>query len=124
MMRTKIYLAISALLIALFTLESCGSVFISVRLGAPPSWFYPNRIQVVRYIYFPDYEIYYDFSMRNYHYFENGTWLSVNILPNRFDGIRLKRTKQVKINNYYGDNIKRYHNDNIKRGNSIRKRHN
>lgn len=123
-MKTKIYLPILALLIALLTFESCGSVFISARLSTPPPWFHHNRIQVVRYIYFPDYEMYYDFSMSNYHYVENGTWLSVNILPNRFNVVRLKRTKQVKINNYYGDNLKKYHKDKIKRGNSTLKRKN
>lgn len=123
-MKTNIYLTILTFILTIFTFESCQSIFISARLGAPPPWFQTNRVQIVRYIYFPDYEMYYDFSMRNYHFIENGSWLSVNILPYRFNGVKLKRAKQIKINNYYGDHIKKYHKEKNKRGNSTRKRKN
>lgn len=108
------------------TLESCGPVVFSSRLGTPPPpWFYPNRIETVRYIYFPDYEIYYDLSLRNYIYFDNNVWLTVDVLPTRFNSYNLRRSKQVRIHNYFGDNIKRYHNENrrnINRRSSVNRR--
>lgn len=104
-------------------MESCGPVVFTTRLGhTPPPWFYPNRIETVRYVYFPDYTIYYDFSQRNYRYLENGVWVTVNVLPSRFNSINLRRSKQVRITNYYDDDIKRYHNE--IRKNSTSKRSN
>lgn len=109
-----------------FTLESCGPVVFSSRLGTPPpQWFYPNRVETVRYVYFPDYEFYYDLSLRNYIYLDSGAWITVNILPTRFKGYDLKRTRKVRINNYYGDNIKKYHNNNrsnLNRRSSVKRR--
>ena len=122
----KIILVLFAILVScVFSLESCGPVIFSSRLGTPPPyWFYPNRVENVRYMYFPDYELYYDFTIRNYIYFDNGAWLSVDILPSRYKGINLKRSRQVRIKNYHGDNIKRYHNEHIiKRRNSSSKRY-
>jgi hypothetical protein len=124
-MKKKVLIVLVIIISSLISLESCGPVVFSSRLGTPPPhWFYPNRVETVRYVYFPDYEIYYDFSLRNYMYFNNGVWLSVEVLPSRFNGVNLRRSKQVRINNYHGDNIKRYHNDNvIKRRNSSSKRY-
>lgn len=94
------------------TLESCGSIVFSSRLGTPPPpWFYPNRVETIRYVYFPDHYIYYDLSLRNYIYLDNGAWITVNVLPARFNGHDLKRSRKIRINNYYGDNIKKYHNE-------------
>ncbi|WP_299336424.1 hypothetical protein [uncultured Psychroserpens sp.] len=103
---------VPVLLLILIGLESCGPVIISSRPAHPtPPWFYPNRVVNVRYIYFPDHMIYYDLSLRNYIYFDNGVWLSVNVLPNRFNTINLRRSRQIRINNYFGDNIREYHRD-------------
>ena len=94
------------------TLESCGPVVFSSRLGIPPPpWFYPNRVETVRYIYFPNHQIYYDFSIRKYIYLNNNSWISVSVLPTRFNGHDLRRSKQIRIRDYFGDNIKRYHNE-------------
>ena len=124
-MKKTVLLIFVILFASILSLESCGPVVFSSRLGAPPpNWFYPNRVETVRYVYFPDYEIYYDFSLRNYIYFDNGAWLSVEILPKRFNRINLRRSRQVRIKDYFGDNIKRYHNDNvIKRRNPSSKRY-
>jgi len=105
--------------------SSCGSfVYISKTGTTPPAWYYPNKVETVRYIYFPDYEIYYDFSLNNYLYLNNGDWLNTTILPKRFTGINLRRSKQVRITNYYGDSIKKYHCETIiKRRNSHPKRY-
>jgi len=112
-MKKVIFLILALLGATIFTLESCGPVVISSRLGTPPPpWFYPNRVETLRYVYFPDYSIYYDLSLRNYSYFENGIWITANILPPRFHSINLRRSKQVRITNYFGDDIKRYHNEN------------
>ena len=102
----------------LISLESCGPVIISSRPAHPtPNWFYPNRVVNLRYVYFPDHLIYYDLSLRNYVYFDNGIWLTVNVLPSKFNSIDFKRAKRVRVNNYYGDNIRDYHNNNNNRVN-------
>ena len=107
-------LFITIFIIILFLIESCGPLVFNSKLDTqPPKWYYPNRVETFRYIYFPDYEIYYDFSSRNYLYSENDTWLSVEVLPKRFYGIDLSRSKQVRVKNYYGDTIKKYHCENI-----------
>lgn len=119
------FLIIALLSVLFLTLESCGPVVVTSRLGTPPPpWFYPNRVETVRYVYFPDYEIYYDLSLRNYIYLNNGAWITVNVLPTRFKGHDLKRTRKVRINDYYGDNIKKYHSETtIKRKNLSSKRY-
>jgi len=103
---------ITILAVAFFTFESCGPVVISSRLGTPPPpWFYPNRVETVRYIYFPDYTIYYDLNYRNYRYLDNGVWITLDVLPAKFSHINLRRSKHVRINNYFDDNIQPYHNN-------------
>jgi hypothetical protein len=103
-------------------LESCGPVVVTSRIGTPPPhWFYPNRAEVVRYVYFPEYEIYYDFSLRNYIYFNNNVWMTVDVLPSRFNHIDFSRSHCVRINNYFGDDIKRYHKDNKYRSHTSRR---
>ncbi len=102
---------------SIFTLENCGPVLITSRLSnPPPSWFYPNRIETVRYIYFPNHMIYYDLSLRNYIYLDNGIWITAVILPSRYNGINFRRSRTVRINNYFGDDIRRYHKENKKKG--------
>jgi hypothetical protein len=109
-MRTIKIIFVSLLLSTFVSLESCGPVIISSRPSHPtPHWFYPNRVENVRYIYFPNHTIYYDLSLRTYLYLDNGVWISASILPSRFNTINLRRARQVRINNYYGDNIREYH---------------
>jgi hypothetical protein len=104
------FIIIVFLLGTFISLESCGPVIISSRPSHPtPPWFYPNRVVNVRYIYFPDYTIYYDLTLRQYIYFDSGAWITVNVLPTRFNGINLRRSKQVRIENYYGNDIRDYH---------------
>jgi hypothetical protein len=124
-MKKKVLIVLVIIISSLISLESCGPVVFSSRLGTPPPhWFYPNRVETVRYVYFPDYEIYYDFSLNNYLFCNEGDWLIVTILPKRFYGINLQQSKQVRITNYYGDNIKKYHIETIiKRRNSDPKRY-
>lgn len=106
----RIRICLIALLVSFISLESCGPVIISSRPNHPtPPWFYPNRVVNVRYIYFPDYTIYYDLTLRNYSYFENGIWVTVTVLPPRFNSINFRRVKQVRIQDYYGNNIREYH---------------
>ena len=104
------YSFITLLLSVFISLESCGPVIISSRPSHPtPVWFYPNRVVNVRYVFFPDYMVYYDLSLRNYIYLENGVWLTVTVLPTRFNTVNFKRTKQIRVNNFFGDNIREYH---------------
>lgn len=102
-----------AILLFIFIAESCGPVVISSRPEAPPPpWFYPNRIEAVRYVYFPEYMIYYDLSFQNYIYLNNGVWVTVKVLPPRYNYINLKQSRFIRIKNYRGDNISNYHREN------------
>ena len=102
------------------TLESCGPVVFTARLNnPPPPWFYPNRIENVRYVYFPDHYIYYDLTLSTYFYLENNVWISATILPSRYNTINLRRSRHTRINNYFGNDIGQYHRDN---NNSTRRR--
>lgn len=109
-MKSKVIFICVILLMSMPTVESCGPVVISSRLDTPPPpWFYPNRIETVRYVYFPDHVIYYDIPLRKYIYFENGIWVRVNALPARYRNIDLRRSRYVRIKDYHHDNIKQYH---------------
>lgn len=97
----------------MFSLQSCGPVIFSTRTGSPPPpWFYPNRIETVRYIYFPDYTVYFDLTLGNYIYLDSGNWVTVKVLPPRFNNYNLSRSRQIRIQNYQGDDIRRYHSEN------------
>ena len=97
----------------MLSLENFGPVVISSRPDVPPPpWFYPNRVEAVRYVYFPEYMIYYDLSLRNYLYLNNGAWVRVRVLPKRYNGIDLRRSRFVRIKGYRDDNISRYHREN------------
>jgi hypothetical protein len=112
MKKIKLF-TIALLLISMASLESCGPVIVSSRPSHPmPPWFYPNRVVNVRYVYFPDYTIYYDLTLRSYLYFDNGIWVTVNSLPPIFHGVNLRKTRHVRINNYFGNNIRDYHSRN------------
>ncbi len=119
-MKTKFSPVKILILVLFFALSSCGPIFISSRPSAPPPpWFYPNRVETVRYVYFPDYLIYYDLSLGNYIYLENGVWITVKVLPTRYNTLNLRRSRYIRVNNYFGDEINIYHRENqIKRGRS------
>jgi hypothetical protein len=113
-MKKAVLFLIALCTCGLVTIQSCGPVVVTSRLGTPPPpWFYPNRVETVRYIYFPEYQFYYDISLRNYIYLNNGAWVTVNMLPSHYRNLNLRRSKQVRITNYYGDDIKRYHNESV-----------
>lgn len=99
--------------LVLVTLLSCGPVLISSSPDRPPPpWLYPNRLETVRYVYFPDYMIYYDLSLGTYLYLDSGAWITVNVLPPRFSRIDLRRSRYVRIRDYRGDDIRSYHRTN------------
>lgn len=109
-MKTPKYILITFLMFIFIGLESCGPVIISSRPSHPvPPWFYPNRVVNVRYVYFPDHAIYYDLTLRTYIYLDGGAWISVNVLPTRFNSINLRRARHIRIQDYYGNNIREYH---------------
>lgn len=98
--------------------SSCGPVIVSSRPNhPPPPWFYPNRVEVVRYVYFPEYSIYYDLTLSNYLYLNNGIWVRVNRLPPQYSHINLNRSRYVRVKGYRGDDIRTYHNENNLRSN-------
>ena len=112
-MKSKYFLIKLVLIIILITMANCGPVIISSRPHTPPPpWFYPNRVETVRYVYFPDLYIYYDLSLRTYIYLDNDVWINASVLPSRFQTVNLRRSRQVRINNYFGDDIGKYHMEN------------
>lgn len=113
MKRNKPLLSI-ILISSLLFLGSCGPIIIAPDPHAPPPppWFYPDRIEAVRYVYFPEYVIYYDLSARQYLYLENNVWMRVDVLPNRYRSINLNRSKFVRIKGHRGSSIKTYHIEN------------
>ncbi len=117
-MKTRNKILMLLTLAVAITLSGCGPIIISSRPDVPPpSWFYPNRVETVRYVYFPDYLIYYDLSIRSYVYLENGVWITIRTLPDRYNSINFDRSRFIRIQDYHGDNISRYHTD-VNRGRS------
>ncbi|WP_273565726.1 hypothetical protein [Maribacter halichondriae] len=110
------------MLFVFFGFASCGPVVITSRASnPPPPWFYPNRLEVVRYVYFPEYHFYYDLTARTYLYLDGGVWVRRNVLPPRYRSIDLRRSRYERIRNYNDDNIRRYHEENnANRGRSNR----
>ncbi|MCP4978565.1 MAG: hypothetical protein GY931_20660 [Maribacter sp.] len=106
--------------IILLAFASCGPVVISSRPSSPPPpWFYPNRLEVVRYVYFPEISIYYDITARTYLYLDGGLWVRHSVLPARYRNYDLRRSRYERIRNYHDDNIRRYHDEhNANRGRS------
>ena len=118
-MKKRTYVMVLLFLISALALESCGPVVLSSRSESPPPpWFYPNRVEMVRYVYFPEYSIYYDLTLSNYLYLNNGVWIRVKVLPPRYHNINLNRSKYVRVKGYRGDNIRIYHNENNVRSNT------
>lgn len=121
-MKKVVLLMVALLFSCSFSLESCGPVVVTSRIGTPPPpWFYPNRAETVRYIYFPEHDIYYDFSIRSYLYLDNNIWISADFLPLRYRHFDLRRSRQVRIHDYFGDDIRKYHDNNKYRSNPSRR---
>ena len=105
--------------ITVFLLVGCGPVVLSSRPNnLPPPWFYPNRVELVRYVYFPEYSMYYDFYDRVYVYWDTGTWIRAAVLPPRYRTINLSRSRYRRISDFREENIQGYHNENPYRGRS------
>ena len=108
--------------IFLLFLVGCGPVVWTASVEhPPPAWFYPNRLEVVRYVYFPEFSIYYDLTARTYIYFDGGVWVRRTVLPPRYRTLDLRRARYERIRGYRNDNIQRYHEEhNANRGRSNR----
>lgn len=101
------------IVLSLVLFTSCGTVLVTSRhQNPPPPWFYPNRVELVRYVYFPELTIYYDLTDRTYIYLDAGVWVRAQILPSRYRTINLNRSKYQRVKNYRDDNIQRYHEEN------------
>lgn len=119
-MKLRIQQTHQILLIAcLWLLMGCGPVVYTSRPATPPPpWFYPNRVELVRYVYFPDLTIYYDLHTSMYIYLEGGVWIRRNVLPPRYRSYNLERSRYRRIRDYRGDEIKDYHRRQLDRGRS------
>ena len=89
---------------------SCGPVVISSRPNyPPPPWFYPNRVEVVRYIYFPELTIYYDLTQHTYLYLNGGVWKRSAVLPPQYRNMDLRRSRYERVRNYRDDDVNRHY---------------
>ena len=108
--------ALKKVVLTIFTLllfSGCGTVVVATRPGPPPPpWFYPNRLELVRYVYFPEFQLYYDLSDRVYLYLDGRNWIRVRTLPERYRSLNLNRSRYVRVRDYYDDNIAPYHEEN------------
>ncbi|MDE3741981.1 hypothetical protein [Maribacter polysaccharolyticus] len=94
----------------LLLMFGCGPLVITTGMDYhPPKWFYPNRLELVRYVYFPEFNFYYDLSSHAYLYLDGGIWVRHRNLPPRYQNLDLNRHRYERVRNYREDNIKRYH---------------
>ena len=108
------YLIVPFLLFILTLLiNGCGPVVITSRIGAPPPpWFYPHRVEMVRYIYFPELVLYFDLRSQTYVYRDGSHWIRRPELPEKYQRIDLSRQRYQRIQNYDRDDIQPYHDGN------------
>ncbi len=98
------------LYIVMMLIASCGPVVITSRPGPPPPpWFYPHRVEVVRYVYFPELTVYFDLQTHTYLYWEGNTWMRREQLPSRYRNYDLSRQRYERIKGYDNDDINPYH---------------
>jgi hypothetical protein len=83
-MKTLKLMMVSAILITMFSTSSCGSYnYVTTEqqtIYENPEWA-PDYYSGVRYYYLPDLEVYYDLTMREFIYLNNGRWLYSRVLP-------------------------------------------
>lgn len=108
------YLVIPVLMLILtMWISACGPVVITSRIGSPPpAWFYPHRVEVVRYIYFPELLLYFDLRSQTYVYRDGSRWIRRPELPSRYQRIDLSRQRYQRIQDYDRDDIQPYHDRN------------
>ena len=110
-MRTPKIKSLFLAIIVLMLTAACGPVLVTSRQGPPPPpWFYPNRVEVVRYVYFPELTLYFDLRSNTYIYLEGATWVRRNRLPERYLRYDLGRQRYHRIRGYQGEDIREYHN--------------
>ncbi len=107
----SLYRAVSLFLLyaLLLWLASCGPVVFTTNAGPPPPpWFYPHRVEVVRYVYFPELQVYFDLRNHSYLYLEGTVWTRNRVLPPRYRSPDLHRQRYERIRGYDQDDIKPY----------------
>ena len=118
-MKAQTYLPRLFLIGCLWLMLGCGPVIVATRPAyPPPPWFYPNRVELVRYVYFPELTIYYDLHTSMYVYLEGGIWIRRKVLPPRYRQYNLRRSRYVRIQDYRGEQIDQYHQERKDRGRS------
>lgn len=94
-METKsLKLVIVAFISFLFLMPSS-----SLAHGKPPKWAPAHGYRAkTRHIYFPQYNLYYDFQRSAYFYLNNGKWSISVKLPAPYIGINLGAATQIQLN--------------------------
>ena len=112
-MQTILYTLVKSILILIVIglLNSCGPVVVTSRIGNPPPvWFYPHRVEVVRYIYFPDLVLYFDLRTHSYLYRDGNVWRRQPDIPYKYRSLNLSKQRYERIQNYDRDDIDPFHN--------------
>ena len=111
------------LYLLLLLLASCGPVVYTSHAGPPPPpWFYPHRVEVVRYVYFPELTVYFDLRTHTYLIREGNTWIRHPDLPPRYRSYDLSRQRYERIRSYDQDDIGPYDQSRRNSGRSNRTR--
>lgn len=71
------------LLSFLWPQENNAQIKVNVNIGSQPVWG-PTGYDYARSYYLPDLDMYYDVNRREYIYNENGRWIYINHLPDRY----------------------------------------
>lgn len=83
-MKTLKFMLVSMILISLFSFGACRSYNYGTTetqtIYENPEWA-PDYYTGVRYYYLPDIEVYYDLTMRDFIYLNNGRWMYSRVLP-------------------------------------------
>lgn len=83
-MKTLKLMMVSVILISMFTFAGCSSYNYATTepqvIYENPQWA-PDYYAGVRYYYLPDIEVYYDLTMRDFIYLNNGRWMYSRMLP-------------------------------------------
>ena len=101
------------LVLAVLAMEGCYTLVITSEPQNPsmPEWFYPRFAKAVRYVYFPELNIYYDLTSQTYLYFEDDNWVRRSDLPAEYHHIDLGNYKYERCKDYFENDIERFHRD-------------
>lgn len=114
-MKTRIYIGLIAILAMVFTSEVKGQAQVSVVIGSPAPVWVPVHAPVVqaRYIYYPEFNFYFDTYRNQYIVADQRGWLYVNRLPRHYRHVNIQRAFGVYLD-YYMDHPHRFNRQHVR----------